>query len=106
MNGTHLYEKVQRVPEITDEQIADMLKIVPTLQYGNMYRTIKGYKKLDPRNVSFIWDAMPTGREYTFHVLEMTHIVTQHRSSVFFKPSLAEVYSWICLLYTSPSPRD
>lgn len=92
-----LYEKVSRVPDITDEQIAEMRHIEPVLRSQNsgMYRRIKDVDTVDPRYQSFLWNAEPTGEEFTFDVLNQTEVITQHHSSVFFKPSLAEVYAWI-----------
>lgn len=99
-----LYDKIQRVPEISDEQISAMRHIEPVLRDGEsfMYRRITGIDKIDPRNASFLWDARPTGREFTFHRLNMVTIITQHHSSVFFKPSLAEIYAWM-LIYMPES---
>jgi hypothetical protein len=94
MNNQYLYEVISRVPVITDEQIAEMRHIEPVLKDG-MCRRIKGIEKVHPRDVSFLWDAEPTGDEFTFDSLNMSTIITQHRSAVFFKPSLAEVYAWI-----------
>jgi hypothetical protein len=92
-----LYDKVQRVPPISDAQIAEMRHIEPVLKIPEsvMYRRIKDADLLDPRNVSFLWNAEPIGGEFTFDTLNVTEIITQHHSSVFFKPSLAEVYAWI-----------
>jgi hypothetical protein len=96
MMSKYLYEAVNRVPHITDKQIAKMRHIEPVIKSeGGMYRRIKGVEKLHPRNVSFLWDAVPTGDEFTFDSLNTSTIITQHHSSVFFKPSLAEVYAWI-----------
>lgn len=97
MRHDWLYSKVRRVPEITDEQIAEMRHIEPVLRAPDscMYRRIKGADKLHPRDVSFIWNAEPTGGEFAFDSLNATQIITQHHSAVFFKPSLAEVYAWI-----------
>lgn len=92
----YLYEKMRRVPTITDEQIAAMRHIVPVLSDGfGMYRRIVGIDAIDPRTQSFLWDAEPTGEEFTFDTLNVATIITQHYSSVFFKPSLAEVYAWM-----------
>lgn len=92
-----LYDKIQRVPKISDKQIEDMRHIEPVLRVRNssMYQKIKGIKNQDARNVSFLWYAEPTGPEFTFDTLNQSEIITQHHSSVFFKPSLAEVYAWI-----------
>jgi hypothetical protein len=92
-----LYEQITRVPEITDAQIAEMRHILPVLAVPNssMYQLVRGADALDPRSVSFLWDAQPEGEEFTFHILNMTTVITQHHSAVFFKPSLAEVYAWI-----------
>lgn len=91
-----LFESVHRVPKITDAQIEKMRHIVPVLQdEGCMYRAIRDIEKIHPRDSSFLWDAKPTGRPFTFESLNITTIITQHHSSVFFKPSLAEVYAWI-----------
>lgn len=92
-----LYDKVRRVPPITDEQIMAMRRIEPVLKCPEsvMYRRIHEAQSLDPRGVSFLWDAKPTGPEFTFDQLNQTEIITQHTSSVFFKPSLAEVYAWL-----------
>jgi len=92
-----LYDKVNRVPPITDEQIAEMRHIEPVLKLPDscMYRRIAGCQSLHPRDVSFLWNANPTGDEFTFEPLNITEIITQHHSSVFFKPSLAEVYAWM-----------
>jgi len=94
-----LYECVNRVPEISDEQIAEMRHIHPVLRVGtgSMFRSIAGSENIHARNVSFLWDAAPTGGEFTFDVLNMPTIITQHKSIIFFKPSLAEVYSWILI---------
>jgi hypothetical protein len=95
-NSEWLYSKVQRVPKITDEQIREMIHIEPLLKTeSNMYQRIAGIPFLDPRKDSFLWDAKPIGREFTFTCLNITEIITQHKSGVFFKPSLAEVYAWI-----------
>lgn len=92
-----LFDKIQRVPEISDEQVAAMRHIEPVLRVGEscMYRGIAGIDKIDPRRTSFLWDAKPTGPEFTFHQLNMPTIITQHHSAVFFKPSLVEVYAWM-----------
>lgn len=92
-----LYNKVRRVPEITDGQIADMRHILPVLRVPDscMYRRIKDADKVHPRDVAFTWANEPIGGEFTAHSLNTTTIITQHRSSVLFKPSLAEVYAWI-----------
>lgn len=98
MNGNSewLYSKVQRVPKITDEQIREMIHIEPLLKTdSNMYQRISGVQLIHPRKESFLWDAKPVGKEFTFDQLNITEITTQHESGVFFKPSLAEVYSWI-----------
>lgn len=51
-----LYNKVQRVPPITDAQIAEMRHIEPILRLPDscMYRRMKGADKLHPRDVSFL----------------------------------------------------
>lgn len=92
-----LYDKIQRVPAITDEQIAEMRHIEPVLRDGERqwFRRIKDARKLHPRDVSFLRDAEPTGDDFTFDSLNISQIITQHHSAVFFKPSLAEVYAWI-----------
>ena len=92
-----LYDKIKRVPAISDEQIAAMRHIEPVLasSYFGMFQKIKGISRIDPRKQSFLWDAKPIGCEFTFDRLNRSTIITQHYSSVFFKPSLAEVYSWM-----------
>lgn len=92
-----LYDKINRVPDISDDHIAEMRHIEAVLKMPNsvMYRRIQGIEKLDPRDVSFLWNAEPVGGEFTFHDLNRSVVITQHHSSVFFKPSLAEVYAWI-----------
>jgi hypothetical protein len=96
MSGPYLYEMVKRVPDISDEHIAMMRHIEPVLkfEYG-CYRRIAGMDKIDPRNVAFNWDENPIGGEFAFDTLNQVEVATQHRSSIFFKPSLAEVYAWI-----------
>lgn len=93
----YLYDKIQRVPLISDGDISEMRHIEPVLAVANtaMYQRIKDSAKLHPRNVSFLWDAEPVGDLFTFDTLDKAVILTQHESSVFFKPSLAEVYAWI-----------
>lgn len=97
MSDDWLFDKIQRVPKISNKQIAAMRHIEPVLQdeETRMYQRIKGIEEIDPRNVSFLWDAQPTGPLFTFQTLNIARIITQHKSSVFFKPSLAEVYAWI-----------
>lgn len=95
MSSEWLYDKVERVPTITDDEIDAMIHITPVLEHNGMYREIKDIDRIDPRNHSFLWDAEPTGQEFTYEILNQTTILTQHHSSVFFKPSLAEVYAWI-----------
>lgn len=92
-----LYDTIRRVPPITDDQINAMRHIEPVLQdpKSGMYRRVAKIQKVHPRNESFLWDARPTGKEFTFHALNEATIITQHESSVFFKPSLAEVYAWM-----------
>lgn len=92
-----LYDKIKRVPPITDEQIAEMRHIEPVLKVPDsaMYRRVKDAQEIHPTSVSCIWSAEPTGEEFTFHTLNVSRIITQHHSNVFFKPSLAEVYAWI-----------
>lgn len=93
---SYLYENVQRVPSITDKQIAEMRHIEPVVKSsGVMWRRILGADKIDPRNVSCVWYQEPTGDEFSFDTLNTSTIITQHHSAVFFKPSLAEVYAWI-----------
>lgn len=97
MNDSWLYEHVQRVPPISDEQIAKMRRIEPVVKVPEscMYRRIKGADKIHPQTESCIWNTEPHGPEFTFDTLNKTTIVTQHHSAIFFKPSLAEVYAWI-----------
>ena len=94
-----LYEQIERVPKITDAQIAKMRHIEPLLKDrdSGMYRRTDNGSRLDPRNVSCIWSAQPVGEEFTFHTLNVGRILTQHHSSIFFKPSLAEVYAWLLI---------
>jgi len=90
-----LYDEVKPVPEITDAQIAEMRHTEPLIKSGEgMYRRIKGSEVIDPRGVSFMWDAVPVGKEFRFHQLNEATIITQH-TGYLFKPSLAEVYSWM-----------
>lgn len=96
MNENWLYDKVNRVPKISNKHVAEMRHIEPVLRVDTvMFRRIAGISLKDPRNVSFLWDATPTGDEFTINTLNSTTVITQHHSSVFFKPSLAEVYAWI-----------
>ena len=97
MNKQWLYELVNRVPSITNGQIAKMRHIEPVVKIPNsvFYRRIEGADKLHPRDVSCIWHRTPIGEPFTFNTLDVTEIITQHHSSIFFKPSLAEVYAWI-----------
>jgi hypothetical protein len=90
-----LYELVNRVPDISDAEIAEMRHIEPLLGADGMFRRIEGADSLHPRDVSFLWNASPVGDPFTFDTLDRTEIITQHKSSMFFKPSLAEVYGWI-----------
>lgn len=90
-----LYDKINRVPEISDKQIEEMRHIYPVLRTGGFVRKIKNQELIDPRNQSFLWDADPEGDEFTFDQLNSSTIITQHHSAIFFKPSLAEVYAWI-----------
>ena len=94
-----LFERVIRIPHITDSQIAEMRHIEPVLRVRDscMYQRIKGIESIHARETSFLWSAEPTGEEFTFDVLNQTQIITQHLCSIFFKPSLAEVYAWIRL---------
>lgn len=99
MRNQWLYELVNRVPSITNDQIAKMRHIEPVVKIPNsvFYQRIEGADKLHPRDVSCIWDRKPIGDPFTFHTLDITEIITQHHGGVFFKPSLAEVYAWILL---------
>lgn len=93
---TWIFDLIHRVPDISDDQIAEMRHIEPVLQTdGAMFQRIARASKLHPRDVSFLWNAEPEGELFTFHTLNMSTIITQHHSAVFFKPSLAEVYAWI-----------
>lgn len=92
---TWIFELVNRVPSISDAEISEMRHIEPVLAEDGMFRRIVGVEKLHPRDVSFLWNAKPHGDLFTFEQLNITTIITQHHSSVFFKPSLAEVYAWI-----------
>jgi hypothetical protein len=94
-----LFEMRRRIPPITKEQIAEMRHIQPLLRVGNGcdFQRVKDQDKLHAENVSFLWNAEPVGNEICFSQLDTTTIITQHESSVFFKPSLAEVYAWIRL---------
>lgn len=96
LSGPYLYELVQRVPKISDKQVAKMRHIHPLFKGSNgMYRKMIGVDKLDPRSVSFLFEQNPIGEEFTFDTLNSVEVITQHNSGVFFKPSLAEVYAWI-----------
>lgn len=92
-----LYEKVRRVPEISDEQIAEMRHIEPLVKMPEsiMYRRVKGVELLDPRSESCIWNAEPVGGEFSFDMLNTSTIITQHDCAYLFKPLLSEVYAWI-----------
>ena len=101
VENKYLYECVNRVPKISDKQIAKMRHIQPVLKDSEtgMYRSIRGISDVDPRRESCLWNAVPTAGVFTFHQLNMATIITQHKSSVFFKPSLAEVYAWILVYF-------
>lgn len=91
-----MYDKINRVPKISNKQIEEMRHIYPTLRVdGSFVKRVKDQELIDPRNQSFLWDAVPEGDEFTFHQLNSSTIITQHHSAIFFKPSLAEVYAWI-----------
>ena len=93
-NKPYLFELVNRVPEITDEQIAEMRHIEPVFRVvGNIYRRIKDVDKLHPRDVSCIGMIVPVGEELAPGVLDQAEIITQHHSGTCFVPSLAEVYA-------------
>lgn len=87
------------IPEISNEEIAAMRHIEPVLRvYGSdFYRRIEGIHSIDPRGVSFLWDAKPSGEQMVFHPLNLVRIMTFHTfgAPVLFKPSLAEVYAGI-----------
>lgn len=97
----YLFEMNERIPPITKEQIAEMRHIQPLLRVGetNEFQRIKDQERLHPENVSCLWNAEPIGNEICFSQLDTTTIITLHKSSVFFKPSLAEVYAWIRLYF-------
>ncbi len=97
----YLFEMNERIPPITKDQIAEMRHIQPLLRVGETegFRRIKNQERLHAENVSFLWDADPDGNEICFGPLDTTTIITLHKSSVFFKPSLAEVYAWIRLYF-------
>jgi len=99
MSRDWLFDKLKRIPHISDAQIAEMRHIHPVVKDGFGYRRIAGADSICPRSVCCIWDAQPVGDRFTFDTLNETTIVTQHKSSVFFKPSLAEVYAWIRLYF-------
>lgn len=92
-----LWMHVRRVPRISDAKIAEMRHIEPVLYDPdtNRYRKIDGVSRMDPRYTSFLWDAKPAGEPFRVDRMQTAHVITQHKSDVFFKPSLAEVYAWI-----------
>lgn len=98
---TELYYTTQAVlvPEISDEQIAAMRHIQPLLREPNTrkFARIKGIEAIDPRGVSFLWDAEPQREVLYFNSLDEIGIMTFHKfgAPVYFKPSLAEVYASI-----------
>lgn len=92
----YLYEQVNRVPSITDEQIAAMKHIEPVvLGSDGWYRRIPNANKIHARDCAFNWLDGTVGKGFQPGPLNQAEIITQHHSSVFFKASLAEVYAWI-----------
>jgi hypothetical protein len=92
-----LYNKVNRVPSISDEDLAEMVSAIkPVIRSrGSFYQDMTWPDAPDPRHDSFLWHARPVGEEFAFHQLNQCGIITQHKSCVFFKPSLAEVFAWV-----------
>lgn len=99
MQSEWLYDKVNRVPKISDEDLAEMVSaITPVIRVSHsFYQHMTWPDAPDPRHDSFLWHARPTGEEFAFHQLNECEIITQHHSCVFFKPSLAEVFAWVRL---------
>jgi len=87
------------VPDIYDHEIEAMRHIEPLIRepQSNWYWRIKGIQDKHPRNVSYLWDAEPTGDRMAFGPLGKVTIMSFHKygAPVFFKPSLAEVYASI-----------
>ncbi len=87
------------VPKINDEEITKMRHIEPLLRVPNTcwYQRIKEQNMIDPRAVSFLWDAEPTGVQMAFSPLDQVSIISFHKYGApsLFKPSLAEVYAAI-----------
>ncbi len=86
--------KVNFVPDIGDAELSEMLaQMKPVMEVGGRFREIK---MVHPRDDSFIWDPKP-GRLVQLYLgsLNSVDIITFHRSSIFFKPSMAEVMASI-----------
>lgn len=86
------------VPKIRRKQVEAMRHIRPLLRIdGSVYSPIKGIDKIDPFKTSFLWNAEPEDLKYLFPFSDSIEILTFHTyaATVFFKPSLAEVYASI-----------
>lgn len=85
------------IQDISDEEIAEMRHIQPLIKEDGLFWRIKGIDDIDPRGVSFLSGAKPTGAGLVSGMLNSVQIMTFHKYGApsFFKPSLAEVYAAI-----------
>lgn len=87
------------VHDLMDHELDAMRHIEPLLRVPDTcwYRRIADIQTIDPRGVSYLWSAKPTGSRMAFGPLSQITIMSFHRygAPVFFKPSLAEVYGAI-----------
>lgn len=92
-----LYNKINRVPKITREQVMEMIHIRPVLHGAGCFFYECGWDNGDPDpfNVAFLWDVKPVGDEFTFCDLNSALIIATTESSYYYKPTLAEIYAWI-----------
>ena len=63
---TWLFDKINRVPPISDTQISLMRHIEPVLREDGLFRRIAGVNKVHARDESFLWDAKPTGEPFLY----------------------------------------
>ena len=91
--------KATLITDLYDCEIAEMRHIEPLLSVPgtDWYRRVENQERIDPKAVSYLWDAKPTGNLLAFSPFNWTDIISFHTwgAPSLFKPSLAEVYSAI-----------
>ena len=58
------------------------------------------------RKIDFLIEQLSTEPDCVDEAKDDNKLLGVHEASIYYRVSPKTIYNWVCLLYTSPSPRD